>query len=108
MMNQLETKFMAVHLPQIGGTGAGVKANEHSRRSADSTEKEGSEQYMPLEFEAELNKEEIDALKEKYPDKAEFELINTFKYRRRIFEFGTEMLYLMMDYWTKKIRGKAL
>lgn len=107
MMNQLETKFMAVHLPHIGSAGSSIKANEQSRRSTDSTEKEGSEQYMPLEFEPELNKEEIQALKEKYPDRAEFELINTYKYRRRIFEFGTEMLNLMMDYWTKTIRGKA-
>lgn len=107
MMNQLETKLMSVQLPNLSGATAGVKANEHSRKASDSTEKESSEQYMPLQFEVELNKEEIQALKDKYPDHAEFELIKTFKYRRRILEFGTELLYLMIDYWTKT-KGELL
>ena len=105
MINQLDRKLMTNVIPKkdVSNDGA-LKGTDNSRKSADSTQKDTSEQYIPLDLEFEFTKEEVAEMKEKYPDKAEFDLVNTYKYRRRVLEFGTEMFYLMMEYWKKKLK----
>jgi len=107
MLNQLETKLMSSTLPVFDKTNVAVKANENSRKSSDSSEKESTPSYIPLDLEVDLDKEKIEKLKELYPDRTEIELVKTFYYRRRILEFGADLFYIMLDYWNKNLFKKG-
>lgn len=107
MLNPLETKLMSSSIPLLDKASGAVKANENSRKSSDSTEKEFTPSYMPLDLEIELDKEKIQLLKELYPDRTEIELVKTFYYRRRILEFGADLFYIMLDYWNKNFLKKG-
>jgi hypothetical protein len=107
MFNQLETKLMSSTLPIFDKSNVAVKANENSRKSSDSTEKESSPSYMPLDLDIELSKDKIDTLKDQYPDKTELELVKTYYIRRRVLEFGADLFYIMLEYWNNKINKKG-
>jgi hypothetical protein len=109
MLHPVENRMMTDFIPAYSSAGGLKSAREveASHKTENSTAKDGGrEEYVSIwkdESEAERKeKEYLQALKEEFQGVTEIQLKKTQKIRRQLTEFGPELVYLMIDYWSKK------